>query len=498
MKILTNVVIINVRGITIFTNHKLLPEFPADAPATMGLIDDFEDGELEGKTFSILLDEQTPDIIDGITPSGSKYEQGWRERFTLEEIHSEELPPCCPPPEEGAPSYKGRFGEIFTGTAIETVASGTGWEMDVEVATLQGGERRHPPALCPAFELTFPQEAFMNPNLDTLLNLAEWNADPSVFYRGVNLWKTGRVMGDKEIESIFDTKSEHEGEILEYVAATDIFEIAATYAGALDVEWMVKMGSKKEDINLERQQGLIYVFRGEKIRALCDEEENTSSAVAEMSGFEVRPIEVLGIVRVRDGKVAGYDTPGDSEPVVMPPSENSISIPMCPPDEGLTGLSDSELIDKRDRLACELAEIEAELQRRATLEDEFTFDFIASERTNGTAVRPYVAKISLASDKSEFGRFEREFFEFDKIYGKNEIRVEGKFSAKDGDILEIQTGGTAKNRHRDFVVVVGGEQIVLGGTEFSDNISEVQRYLKGELKLLELRNVKRHLEKEGT
>ena len=92
MKLLTNVKITNVvedrttRKCTIETNHPELPSIIADSMALHGIVDMFFDDEL-AESYSILLDDSTPDTIDGITPSGSEHETEWREVFTLEEIN---------------------------------------------------------------------------------------------------------------------------------------------------------------------------------------------------------------------------------------------------------------------------------------------------------------------------------------------------------------------------------------------------------------------------
>ena len=91
MKLLTNVKITNVvedrvtRKCTIETNHPELPSFEATDMVHHGLVDMFFDDEL-AESYSILIDDGTPDITDGITPSGSEHEIKWREVFTLEEI----------------------------------------------------------------------------------------------------------------------------------------------------------------------------------------------------------------------------------------------------------------------------------------------------------------------------------------------------------------------------------------------------------------------------
>ncbi|MDE0398857.1 MAG: hypothetical protein OXL96_13765 [Candidatus Poribacteria bacterium] len=99
MKILTNVQILNVtedretRKCTIETNHPELGSIVADSPALHGIVDMFFDDEL-AESYSVLIDAATEDTVDGITPTGSKYEAEWRETYLKAERTEDEFIPA--------------------------------------------------------------------------------------------------------------------------------------------------------------------------------------------------------------------------------------------------------------------------------------------------------------------------------------------------------------------------------------------------------------------
>lgn len=116
-----------------------------------------------------------------------------------------------------------------------------------------------------------------------------------IFFRGVNFRRAPLIP-----MSLFETRSEHEGETLEHCCASDQFEIAAIYAGwvALDLPKEL-IGNLAELVKGTR--GEIYVFRGECVREL--RETTDGRITSEMAGFEVRPIELIETIQVIDGIV---------------------------------------------------------------------------------------------------------------------------------------------------------------------------------------------------
>lgn len=121
------------------------------------------------------------------------------------------------------------------------------------------------------------------------------------------------------------------------------------------------------------------------------------------------------------------------------------------------------------------SDIDTELASRSVAAPEFTFEFEATERTNGTAVRPYVARVTLDSD----GKLDRHFKDLERFYGRREVRVEGEYTAKEGELLEIQFGGTSKNPKRYYYLVYRGEEVEVGFAFNTEIMSQVRKYLKG-------------------
>lgn len=115
--------------------------------------------------------------------------------------------------------------------------------------------------------------------------------------------------------------------------------------------------------------------------------------------------------------------------------------------------------------------IELESEKRNLLEE---FEFEADYATDKRKGYPYVAKIYLDCDQ----KLQRDFFDLEKEYDKNWIRIYGKFQAKIGEIVEIRKGGSWKNDYRDFYIVRND-----GKLEHFANYTEtkkVKEYLKGE------------------
>ena len=106
----------------------------------------------------------------------------------------------------------------------------------------------------------------------------------------------------------------------------------------------------------------------------------------------------------------------------------------------------------------------------------FTFEFDAT--TDPRKGFPYVAKLTGIDSE---GKFEREFFELERTYGKKEVTVSGKYTVKEGDLLEIRTGGSWKNDYRGYYLVHGGKEIHLGDTSESRVTAQVKKFLRGDI-----------------
>ena len=137
----------------------------------------------------------------------------------------------------------------------------------------------------------------------------------------------------------------------------------------------------------------------------------------------------------------------------------------------------NELQDLRIQIDKELA------TRSLGPKGEFTVEFLESNRTNGTAVKPYAARITGIDET--YG-FTREFIDLEKTYGNQEIIVEGEFEVATGDIIEMQTGGTSKNPHRDWYAAAEGQLWRIGATDSADNKRNLKRYFQGKIRIAEL------------
>ena len=121
--------------------------------------------------------------------------------------------------------------------------------------------------------------------------------------------------------------------------------------------------------------------------------------------------------------------------------------------------------------------IDAEIAARSPEPDTFTFDFEAtSDPRKGM---PYVAILKGLDGE---GKLDRTFLDLDRSYGKKEVTVSGTYQAKTGDILELQYGGSWKNKYRDYcLVTASGELHTLGCTSDSQLTSQIKKALRGEI-----------------
>ena len=111
-----------------------------------------------------------------------------------------------------------------------------------------------------------------------------------------------------------------------------------------------------------------------------------------------------------------------------------------------------------------------------TAGETFTFEFEATN--NKRHGIPYVARLTGIDSE---GKFEREFFDLERSYGKETVPVAGTYTVKNGDLLEIRIGGSWKNDYRGYYLIHGGEEVYLGDTSNSRVTASVKRFLRGEI-----------------
>ena len=141
----------------------------------------------------------------------------------------------------------------------------------------------------------------------------------------------------------------------------------------------------------------------------------------------------------------------------------------------LKNLSNEELQELFDSIKKELEERKPKT--------EFAFDF---EATNDPRKGiPYVARLFI----DDSGKLQRQFFNMSKNYGRKEVTISGKYTAKAGDIIEIRTGGSWKNDYRAwYLVTEEGEQITVADIDNSKEKARVTEYLQGKISAEDLIN----------
>lgn len=144
------------------------------------------------------------------------------------------------------------------------------------------------------------------------------------------------------------------------------------------------------------------------------------------------------------------------------------------PDEIETGNYDKVAQSAMDLLYSPLKSPEAkvipETQPILPIEHSFDFESTADPRKGF----PYVATMKISD-----GKLNREFHNMDRTYGKKEVTVSGKFTAKDGDVIEQQTGGSWNNKYRYYSLVDEGKLKELGSHQSSELKMDITKYLKG-------------------
>lgn len=124
----------------------------------------------------------------------------------------------------------------------------------------------------------------------------------------------------------------------------------------------------------------------------------------------------------------------------------------------------------------------SELIEMKRIEDEqkdkiFNFHF---EHTNDMRKGvPYAAILTLDDDNT----LNRQFLNFEKSYGGNEITVIGDYGAHAGEIVEEREGGSWKNDYRYWYIINadGSRTEVLHDIKDSKQKAHVKKYLAGKI-----------------
>ena len=125
--------------------------------------------------------------------------------------------------------------------------------------------------------------------------------------------------------------------------------------------------------------------------------------------------------------------------------------------------------------------IQEELERRKRSKEKgFEFHFEATSHIPKWV--PYVARLVVRN-----GRVEREFMKLEKVKGKKEITVSGRYTARAGDIIEKRHGGSWKNEYRYwYLVQKDGQEVKVANFSSAKEKQKVISYLKGEVSMEEL------------
>ena len=125
--------------------------------------------------------------------------------------------------------------------------------------------------------------------------------------------------------------------------------------------------------------------------------------------------------------------------------------------------------------------VKEEIERRKR-ENKKTFEFNFEATSHVPKWKPYVARLVVKN-----GKVEREFKNLDRINGKKQITVFGKYTASAGDIIEKRHGGSWKNEYRYWYLVTNdGKEVEVADVDSSKQKQRVISYLKGEISAEEL------------
>ena len=142
-----------------------------------------------------------------------------------------------------------------------------------------------------------------------------------------------------------------------------------------------------------------------------------------------------------------------------------------------------EVLEKMDveelKLLYQSVKAVLEKKERAN-KKEFEFHFEATSHV--PKWKPYVARLIVRD-----GEVEREFKNLDRINGKRDVTVCGKYTAKVGDVIEKREGGSWKNEYRYwYLITEDGKEVKVASIGSSKEKQRVISYLKGEISTNEL------------
>lgn len=137
-------------------------------------------------------------------------------------------------------------------------------------------------------------------------------------------------------------------------------------------------------------------------------------------------------------------------------------------------------IQELEELISEATRVLAEKKRSESGEFEFEFSATSDPRKG----KPYVARLYWGGEKVE-----RDFFDLHQQWGKKELTVSGKYTARAGDIIEKRVGGSWKNDYRSwYFVTETGEEVKVADIDDSAAKARVTQYLRSEISASELLN----------
>ncbi len=137
-------------------------------------------------------------------------------------------------------------------------------------------------------------------------------------------------------------------------------------------------------------------------------------------------------------------------------------------------------IQELEELIAEANKVLAEKKRSESKEFEFEFSATSDPRKG----KPYVARLYWQD-----GKLQRDFYDLDRQWGKNEVTVSGAYKARAGDIIEQRWGGSWKNDYRAwYLVAEDGEQVKVADIDNSEEKARVTEYLQGKITAKELIN----------
>jgi hypothetical protein len=150
--------------------------------------------------------------------------------------------------------------------------------------------------------------------------------------------------------------------------------------------------------------------------------------------------------------------------------------------KNLEELSLNELIDLEVKIG-DLIALKHKENKSKNNVFEYDFEYTVDPRKQGA---PYAARLTI--DDGD-GTLNRTFFHMKKEYGKNEVAIIGTYTAKVGDIIEEREGGSWKNEHRYWYLILedGTKEIVVDDIKDPKQKTKVKKYLKGEITAEDLR-----------